>query len=205
MPVVALALGPACNAGDRDTGADEATDAGSTAVAETDDPTGGACSGSTSVDACCCFASGGNFVETVCTPLAETCAKVDLSCGSDLDGPEGATCTAAVDEAAVDCALQALAAGDAGRLELSFHADGFYWYETLVLHMQGDGTVYKVESTAVDASEVYDPTGRFALRPASYFSDCLAEDLAGKAACLRAPVMGEITEQCLGEIVNQDI
>lgn len=211
IALLTLTAALACSPKNDDVTAGSSGSSESGSASETGEPTGepteggaAACPEHPSVDACCCFADGGNFVSTVCEPAASPCAKVDLSCGDSLDGP-GAPCMTAADEAALDCALETLAGSEAAFLELSFHAEDFYWYETLRLHVQGDGTVYKVDSEAVDLSEVYEPTGRFMLKPPAFFTDCLAQDLAGKADCLREPVMGEITEQCLGEIVNQDI
>jgi hypothetical protein len=209
-PLLALSAALACapkNEVTTDASTGSEGSGGSETSEPTDEPTEGAavaCPEHPAVDACCCFLDGGNHVSTVCEPAASPCATVDLACGDSLDGP-GSPCTSAKDEAALDCALEVLAGTEAASLELSFHAEDFYWYETLRLHVQGDGTVYKIEARAVDLSEVFEPTGRFSLKPAAFFTDCLAEDLTGKAECLRAAVEGEITEMCLGEIVNQDI
>ena len=195
--------------GESTTGPDESTGPGTTGPGEsTDGPVMG-CSEHTSVDACCCFELVGEppvGVSTVCAagqpPL---CPKVVFECDPiGIDTPE-APCVAAEDEAAVNCALQALATATPGSLHIEYVGNNYYWYRNVRYALQGDGTTYLIHSLAEDVSEVFDATGRFMLKPPAFFTDCLAQDIGARGDCLRSGVMGAASEVCLAEFDNQDI
>ncbi|MBA3550466.1 MAG: hypothetical protein H0T76_28660 [Nannocystis sp.] len=215
LGIVLILLG-ACTTKDDQTTDDDATGAStaaSTAAStETGEPTEGsavACPDHASVDACCCFELIGTppvGVSTVCAAeQAPLCPKVKFECDpSGLDTPEY-PCVSAEDEAAVDCALKALAGVKPGSLHIEYIGNNNYWYRNVKYALQGDGTTYLVHSLAVDASEVFDPTGRFTLKAPAYFTDCLAQDIGARGDCLRSGVMGAASEVCLDEFDNQNI
>ncbi len=222
---LALMLGGACTPKDEQTTEGDSTAASSVGSTGTDattatEPTTGpeestgpgpaaTCPDHTSVDACCCFQPVGDppsGVSTVCAAeQAPLCPKVVFECDpSGLDTPE-TPCVAAEDEAAVECALKALADTKPGSLHIEYIGNNNYWYRNVRHALQGDGTTYLIHSLAVDVSEVFEPTGRFTLKPPAFFTDCLAQDIGARGDCLRSGVMGEASEVCLDEIVNQDI
>lgn len=167
------------------------------------------CPDHASVDACCCFELIGDppqAVSTVCAAEAPPlCPKVSFVCDPDgLDDTE-APCVSADDEAAVDCALQALADNKPGTLHIEYIGNNNFWYRNVQYALQGDGTTYLIHALALDLSEQFDATGRFMLKPPAFFSDCLAQDIGARGECLRTGVMGDASEVCLPEFVNQDI
>lgn len=157
-----------------------------------DEPPVALCPDAEAVDACCCFEAGTASVKNVCA--AQTlCPAAEIEC-DDLG-----TCTSA-DEVAIDCALDALIAGEqVGALRV--HYTVIMGQHTIELHLQGDRTAYVIDGEELDLNGYYKPTGRHDLRPASFFTTCRAGDLTAKADCLRDAVDGEATEVCLDSFV----
>lgn len=167
----------------------------------TDTTTGGACDDHDVVDACCCFEldPGGEFnppaVEIGCgdSPL---CPKVAISC-ENPDEPQGGwgPCASTADEAALDCALQALAAGEPGSLQIEYY--GGISSDTLHYYVRGEGTAFHYVEEHNDSFYQVGGVEHRALKPASFFTDCLSADsVEAKGACLRDAMTGDVLEQC---------
>lgn len=181
----------------------EGTSDGASDGATSAPTTGGApaetCPDHPRVDACCCFAAlpadEPRYVETQCPSMA-LCDAVEFDC-SQIDE----TCTTST-EPALACALAALADGTkVGGLVVHYNIDGGYGDTRLEIDLQGDGTAYIVREDVLDLSDVHRPTGRFDLKPKSYFDGCIAAmTVDEKSDCLDDIVAGEATELCIGEL-----
>lgn len=181
---------------DGDSATSSATDTGPTTGEPTGEPVLG-CPDHENVDACCCFLRSeapNNDVENVCAagqpPL---CPAVTFTCAVP-DSPD-APCETVFDEAAVDCALNALAGTKPGVLSIGY--SGNVWGSGFDYALQGDGTTYLVHLEGEDLGNAFEPTGRFTLKPPAFFTDCLTKSLGERSICLREAVMGEISEVCL--------
>lgn len=168
----------------------------------TDTATGGACDEHEIVDACCCFEldPGDEFtrpvVEIGCGG-SQLCPKVAISCEdpNDPDGPGKGPCASTADEAPLDCALAALAAGEPGSLNIEL--SGGIWSETLHYYLRGDGTVFHYAERVEDSYLQVEAVEHRALKPPSFFTDCSSMDsVEAKVACLQDAAAGEVFEQC---------
>ncbi len=179
------------------TGPDETTTDTATTTTGPDETTTGSamsCPDHEGGYACCCFERDPAYdLLNVCaTEQPPLCPGVLFTCGPDSSD----NCVSANDEAAVDCALAALAGTKPGLLGINF-SDGFGWSLALDYAVQGDGTAYLIQSESEGVSTNFEPTGRFTLKPPAFFSDCLTQDLEARGECLRHGVMGGVTEVCL--------
>ncbi|MFZ6185205.1 hypothetical protein [Nannocystis pusilla] len=170
-----------------------------------DTETGGACGDHDVVDDCCCFVldpadeqSPIPKLEVGCGGSA-LCPNFSVSCGGE---PE--SCTETSDAAALDCALAALAASEPGSLEVKFSGGdvpGGYWSDTLHVYVRGDGTAYSYADSVSDSAYAIGAVEHRALKPASFFNDCLgADSVEAKAACLRNATADEVLEQCTSSV-----
>ncbi|WAS92506.1 hypothetical protein [Nannocystis punicea] len=204
LALLAVTL-PACPGTDKTTAGESATDTSTTGPgASTTEPTssttdtgepGALCPEHTAADACCCFEAHMNIsstVENVCGTTS-LCPAVEFEC-SEIDE----TCTTA-DEDAVNCMLDALAAGTMiGSLSVHYDIDSNYGQRKLDLYLQGDRTAYVADKEELDVSGHFAPTGRYELREAAYFDTCrAAADIQAKADCLEDLVTGEASEVCI--------
>lgn len=188
-----------------DPGTTTTGDDASTSDATTTDPTTGApttsdgttteeapltCPDHTNTDACCCFVAHNQSLENVCgaPPL---CGVVGFVCDE-----ERTTCEVD-DEAALACTLGALADGGmVGSLHVEYRYPEAGGEHRLEFHLQGDGTAYTEEDVLIDVGGKVSPTGRFALKDAGFFGECMAGDVVAKAACL-IEARGASVEECL--------
>ncbi|MBZ5711698.1 hypothetical protein [Nannocystis pusilla] len=189
-------------------GQTESTGDDPTTSTSTSDDTGtdtaGACAGHDIVDACCCFAltpgDGGPTPPTIEVGCGDSplCSSFEIFCGDPEDGMSSEPCTTTSDEAALDCALAALAAGKPGSLHFELrHSSQFgFWGDTLSYYIRDDGTAFVAAREFVDSSSSADVSHR-PLQPTGSFADCQATDsVEAKIACLRAATTDEVIEQC---------
>lgn len=200
-----------------DPGTTTTGDDASTSDATTTDPTTGApttsdgttteeapltCPDHTNTDACCCFVAEPYALENVCgaPPL---CDRVGFVCDHDFN--EFLACEVD-DEAALACTLSALADGAmVGSLRVDYvysNSDG--GDHRLEFHLQGDGTAYTEEDVLIGVGGKVSPTGRFALKDAGFFSECMAGDVLAKATCL-VEARGASVEECLPGFSYEEI
>ena len=107
-------------------------------------------------------------------------------------------CTAVSDEAALDCAVAALAAGKPGSLHFELgHSSGFgFWGQTRSYYLRGDGTAFLAERWFSDSASAAEVSHR-PLQPVEFFTDCQTEtSVEAKIACLRAATTDTVNEQC---------
>jgi len=154
------------------------------------------CPDHATTDACCCFEAQMGFgggVSNVCGTKI-LCATAEFECDQMDD-----TCMA-VDEAAVDCVLEALRDGTkVGSLKVDYNINEGYGRRKLEFHLQGDGSAYVIDADELDAGGVSKPTGRHLLREAAYFEECLMGDVQAKADCLENVLGGKASEVCTEE------
>lgn len=198
---------------DATTTTESATDSGSSTVNAPTDPgtdastaaeTDGDCADHGSVDACCCFELIPGVrptppeVEVSCGGES-LCPSVTLSCGGPDDYQSQEPCTSASDDAALDCVLEALAAKVPGSLRVELYNTEFpgYWADTLHFYVLGDGTVFHYAEGFLDFGGYVGAVEHRALKPASFFTDCLAADsVEAKTACLKDATAGDAVEAC---------
>ena len=152
------------------------------------------CPDHTATDACCCFETHMDFsVSNVCG-TESLCALAQFECNQGDN-----TCTA-VDEAVVDCVLEALRDGTmTGELKVDYNIDQGFGRRKIDLYLQGDGTAFVVDALEEDLSGVARPTGRHALREPAYFEECLMGDAQAKADCLENVLGDKASEVCTEE------
>jgi hypothetical protein len=173
--------------------------------APTSGGTAGACDEHELVDACCCFAvtapgSGPTppTIEVGCgdQPL---CPSFEVLCGDPEDFMSTTPCSMTTDAAALDCALEALAAGKAGSLqfELRHPTGGGFWGETIHYYLRGDDTALQLSSGYSDSANWAEVVHR-TLKPGTFFSDCLGADtVEAKVTCLEEATTDDVLEQCI--------
>lgn len=142
-----------------------------------------------------------DYVETLCSDDA-LCPVFTLTCGQEYNG-EVTPCTAVDDPDALVCTLDALARGAAGRLQWKYHT-GLSRYTTL--HIDGDGTVFRVERTDLDTGGFFEDTARFRLADSEFFEECAAAaTIAGRSVCLRDPFSGPAEELCIASFTHNSL
>lgn len=186
------------------------TDAATVAPTTTDGTeTAGTCDDHEAVDACCCFfisapGDGGPTPPTIDLSCGDQplCPSFEILCG-DPDDPDdfmsSSPCLATTDDAALDCALKALAAGKAGSLQFELRnvMGGGFWGETLHYYIRGDGTAFRRFSSFYDSSSSAQISHR-PLQPATFFNDCLSADsIEARVECIEKATTDEVLEQCI--------
>lgn len=168
---------------------------------DTGDPPAPLCPEHAAVDACCCFeatpADEPQEVDVVC-PSDELCPAVEFEC-DDVD----LFCTSNT-EVALQCTLEALAAGkDIGKLLVHYDIGQGYGDTRIELYLQNDRTVYMVREDILDLGDSYSTTGRYDLKPSSYYQDCAAlPSVDEQAKCLMEPIEAQVTEECIQAFYN---
>jgi hypothetical protein len=168
--------------------------------------TAGACADHDLVDACCCFfvsdpGDGGPTPPTIEVGCGDQplCPSFEILCGDPEDFMSSTPCSATTDDAALDCALAALAAGKSGSLqfELRHPMGGGFWGDTLQYYLRGDGTVFQFSRGYSDSASSAKVSHR-TLKPAAIFSDCLgADSIEAKATCMQEATTDDVLEQCI--------
>lgn len=174
-------------------------------TADTADTPAPSCPEHSATDACCCFVDIGaqnmssEGTVSVCG-VQELCPAMHFVCPSRFsvyDCPTEALTTD--DEAAIGCALQALAGGEVGRLSWVID-DEFTGYsrEHVELDLVGDGTMYRQGGLHVDfCFQVY-AVDHLPVVEASYFADCLTNpDWRVRFDCIRQALTCPPLETCI--------
>lgn len=166
--------------------------------------TAGACEGHDIVDDCCCFSltpgDGGPTPPTIELGCGDSplCASFVVFCGDPEDNMSSEPCTAVSDEAALDCALAALAASQPGSLHFELeHPSGFgFWGDSVAYYLRGDATAFVAERESSDSASSAAVSLR-PLQPVAFFTDCQAASVEAKIECLRTATTDPVTEQCV--------
>jgi hypothetical protein len=179
---------------DPDTGTTDGTD------------TAGACADHDAVDACCCFVvsdpgDGGPTPPTIEVGCGDQplCPSFEILCGDPENSMSGSPCSATTDDAALDCAVAALAAGKPGSLQFERRnpSGGGFWGDTIHYYLRGDGTVFRLTSGYSDSSSWAQVSHR-TLKPAAFFTDCMsAGTIEAKATCLEEATTDDALAQCI--------
>ncbi len=201
----------ACEPKDDAADSDSTSDATSVATDDTTEPTGtdgtetaGACADHDIVDACCCFSlipgDGGPTPPTIELGCGDSplCPSFDIFCGDPEDNMSSEPCTTVSDEAALDCAVAALAAGKPGSLHFELgHISGFGFSEKMLsYYLRGDGTAFVAERWSSDSASSAEVSHR-PLQPVGFFTDCQTEtSVEARIACLRTATTDTVKEQC---------
>lgn len=179
-------------------------------TAEPDTSTGtetaGACADHGEVDDCCCFSVSdpGDMGTTPPTFAvgcgdAQLCPSFEVLCGEPDDFLSTTPCSSTSDDAALDCALAALAAGEPGSLQIELRnpMGGDFWGDTLHYYVRDDGTAFQLSRGFLDSGSWGDVAHR-QLKPADFFTDCLSADsVEAKVTCLQEATSGDVLEQCI--------
>jgi hypothetical protein len=184
---------------DPTTGPGETTESDTTEVGTTEAPIE-TCEDHPGVDACCCF-SGEQ--EQVCPEEEPLCDTVELVCTTDDMAPEcPEAAVEVVDEASLNCALEALSAGTPGvlRYRIDSQQNAGYWGQEWDLYVQADRTAFVRTYKYLDLSSSFEPLGRQALGSMTVFNKCLGDEPAAKIACLREATDGAISEMCVDSV-----
>jgi hypothetical protein len=166
-------------------------------------PEPAACTDHLATDDCCCFFGFDGYAYDAC-PSEFTCSQVFVECHTDqyVDPdhcPADAIFVPCDEYADLDCALDALASGDAAAIRWRiFPNSDNPWIEDHELYLVGDGTAFGTSHYNGVDHDSQTAVVRRALRPAADYVQCkVLPSAAERFACLRDAQTGPILETCL--------
>lgn len=157
--------------------------------------TGGECA----QGACCCYSRDEYRVSTLCE-VVELCPEIEVVCErGDLEACASAELEVVTVEA-VDCALEALAAGEAGRISWVVDSPGGIGESRVsrVIDLVGDGTAVRHGVLVDDSVLDWFAVARIGLPPAAEFSACAAApEVNARFECVRQLATAAADEVCI--------
>ena len=152
------------------------------------------------VDDCCCFYDELSYYVRVACEFEPLCDEIGIACP---DGPDDcpAEDASVADEAALDCALEALGQGAVGLVSLRLSHSGdtgaIPVYETRDLYLRGDGTAFLATESVADSPAPHGGAQLVALAETATFESCAAlPGVPDRLDCLLQAVTSEL-DVCL--------
>ena len=145
-------------------------------------------------DSCCCFEPAGTSLVNVCEQQFP-CEEIIFLCDWDDVNPCAYEKLVTPCEAAVDCALLALASGKPGTIRWRVGRENGGEYGEL--HAVGDGTGFSFRHLQDDLNCETDALTRRALAAPDFFSDCTSgSTVLQRFNCIRGAFVGAPIETC---------